>query len=99
MTPFNDVKYRNEIKKVIPEIKRNLDNRSSSIVLNPFHLNWHFPHHSYCGKMFTIISLGQFLWENVCIAQTKNGPHLKLGQLLWRLWEHLFMEIFTKEKC
>lgn len=54
----------------------------SNIVLNPFRLNWYFPHHNYCGKMFTIISLGQFLWENLCIAKTKNGPHLKSGQVL-----------------
>ena len=45
----------------------------SNIVLNPFHLNWHFLHHNYCEKTFTIISLGQFICENVCIAQTKNG--------------------------
>ncbi|KAE9612441.1 putative DNA-directed RNA polymerase [Lupinus albus] len=32
--------------------------------------------------MFTIISVGQFLWENICIAQIKNGPHLKSGQVL-----------------
>nr|YP_009446161.1 RNA polymerase beta' subunit [Lupinus westianus]ATY40586.1 RNA polymerase beta' subunit [Lupinus westianus]UBK10475.1 RNA polymerase beta'' subunit [Lupinus westianus var. aridorum] len=145
MVPFNDVKYHNEIKKVIQQIKRSLlipiknslgplgitvqvanlysfyclithnqisitpnlqldklketfqvlkyylmdENERiykpdlySNIVLNPFHLNWHFPHHNYCGKMFTIISLGQFLWENLCIAQTKNGPHLKSGQVL-----------------
>nr|YP_010864749.1 RNA polymerase beta'' subunit [Indigofera pendula]WGS97980.1 RNA polymerase beta'' subunit [Indigofera pendula] len=54
----------------------------SNIVLNPFHLNWYFLHHNYCEKMFTIISLGQFICENVCIAQTKNGPHLKSGQIL-----------------
>lgn len=56
----------------------------SNIVLNPFHLNWHFLHHNYhhnyCEKRFTIINLGQFLCENVCIA--KNGPHLKSGQVL-----------------
>ncbi|KAE9612431.1 putative DNA-directed RNA polymerase [Lupinus albus] len=32
--------------------------------------------------MLKIISVGQFLWENVCIAQIKNGPHLKSGQVL-----------------
>nr|YP_009771497.1 RNA polymerase beta'' subunit [Poecilanthe parviflora]QIT02282.1 RNA polymerase beta'' subunit [Poecilanthe parviflora]QVX30326.1 RNA polymerase beta'' subunit [Poecilanthe parviflora] len=57
-----------------------------NIVLNPFHLNWHFLHHNYhpncCEKAFTIISLGQFICENVCIAQTKNGLHLKSGQIL-----------------
>ena len=54
----------------------------SNIVLNPFHLNWHFLHHNYCEKTFTIISLGQFICENVCIAQTKNGRHLKSGQII-----------------
>nr|YP_009767572.1 RNA polymerase beta'' subunit [Duparquetia orchidacea]QIS98190.1 RNA polymerase beta'' subunit [Duparquetia orchidacea] len=52
----------------------------SNIILNPFHFNWHFLHHNYCEKPFTIISLGQFICKNVCIA--KNGPHLKSGQVL-----------------
>nr|YP_010832543.1 RNA polymerase beta'' subunit [Astragalus lithophilus]WFG52132.1 RNA polymerase beta'' subunit [Astragalus lithophilus] len=56
----------------------------SNIVLNPFHLNWYFLHHNFCEKTLTIISLGQFICENICIAQTKNGPHLKLksGQVI-----------------
>ena len=56
----------------------------SNIVLNPFHLNWYFLHHNFCEKTFPIISLGQFLCENICLAQTKNGPHFKLksGQVL-----------------
>nr|UVF31024.1 RNA polymerase beta'' subunit [Genista tridentata subsp. tridentata] len=145
MVPFNNVKYHNEIKKGIQQIKRSLlipiknslgplgitlqvanlysfyclithnpisittnlqldklketfqvlkfylmdeneriykPDLCSNIVLNPFHLNWHFPHPNYCGKMFTIISLGQFLLENLCIAKTKNRPHLKSGQVL-----------------
>nr|UJT97301.1 RNA polymerase beta'' subunit [Wisteria brachybotrys] len=49
----------------------------SNIILNPFHLNWYFLNHNYYEKTFTIISLGQFICENICIAQTKNGPHLK----------------------
>nr|AWT40569.1 RNA polymerase beta' subunit [Cercis chuniana] len=52
----------------------------SNIVLNPFHFNWNFLHHNYCEKTSIIISLGQFICENVCIA--KNGPHLKSGQVL-----------------
>jgi DNA-directed RNA polymerase subunit beta' len=57
---------------------------SSNIVLNPFHLNWYFLQNYYSEKTFTIISLGQFICENICIAQMKNGPHLKLksGQVL-----------------
>nr|QHS70140.1 RNA polymerase beta' subunit [Pediomelum tenuiflorum] len=54
----------------------------SNIILNPFYLNWHFLHHNYCEKTFTIISLGQFICENGCIVQTKNAPHLKSGQIL-----------------
>nr|YP_009486618.1 RNA polymerase beta' subunit [Bauhinia binata]AWB12841.1 RNA polymerase beta' subunit [Bauhinia binata] len=52
----------------------------SNIVLNSFHFHWNFIHHNYCEKTSTIISLGQFFCENVCIA--KNGPHLKSGQVL-----------------
>nr|YP_009724494.1 RNA polymerase betasubunit [Vachellia nilotica]QGT77131.1 RNA polymerase betasubunit [Vachellia nilotica] len=56
----------------------------SKIVLNPFHFNWHVLYHNYhhnsCEKTCTIINLGQFLCENVCIA--KNEPHLKSGQVL-----------------
>nr|YP_009868291.1 RNA polymerase beta'' subunit [Pterocarpus santalinus]AZP79330.1 RNA polymerase beta' subunit [Pterocarpus santalinus]QHD47777.1 RNA polymerase beta' subunit [Pterocarpus santalinus]QKG62686.1 RNA polymerase beta'' subunit [Pterocarpus santalinus] len=58
----------------------------SNIILNPFRLNWHFLHHDYDHKYFekttTIISLGQFICENVCLAQTKSGLHLKSGQVL-----------------
>nr|QWY86596.1 RNA polymerase beta'' subunit [Prioria balsamifera] len=56
----------------------------SNIVLNPFHFNWHFLHHNYhpnyCEKTSTIISLGQFICENVCIS--KNGPNRKSGQVV-----------------
>nr|YP_010540271.1 RNA polymerase beta'' subunit [Staphylea bumalda]UYF20398.1 RNA polymerase beta'' subunit [Staphylea bumalda] len=56
----------------------------SNIVLNPFNLNWYFLHdnyhQNYCDETSKIISLGQFICENVCIA--KNGPHLKSGQVL-----------------
>lgn len=54
-----------------------------NIVLNAFNLNWYFPHHdyhhNYCEETSTIISLGQFICENVCIA--KSGPRLKSGQV------------------
>nr|YP_009745485.1 RNA polymerase beta'' subunit [Tribulus terrestris]QIH29925.1 RNA polymerase beta'' subunit [Tribulus terrestris]QSX43042.1 RNA polymerase beta'' subunit [Tribulus terrestris] len=56
----------------------------SNIVLNPLNLNWYFLHHNYhhnyCAETSTIISLGQFICENVCIA--KSGPHLNSGQVL-----------------
>nr|YP_010512721.1 RNA polymerase beta'' subunit [Machaerium brasiliense]UXL84128.1 RNA polymerase beta'' subunit [Machaerium brasiliense] len=61
-------------------------NPCSNIILNPFRLNWHFLHHDYdhkyCEKTFTIISLGQFICENICLAQTKSRLHLKSGQVL-----------------
>nr|UPY85403.1 RNA polymerase beta'' subunit [Rhodiola henryi] len=47
---------------------------------NPFHLNWYFIHCNFCEERPTIISLGQFIFENACIA--KNRPHLKSGQVL-----------------
>nr|YP_010636484.1 RNA polymerase beta'' subunit [Saxifraga angustata]WBQ48956.1 RNA polymerase beta'' subunit [Saxifraga angustata] len=52
----------------------------SNILLNPFNLNWYVPHPNYCEETTTLVSLGQFLCENVWIA--KNGPHLKSGQVL-----------------
>nr|YP_009554133.1 RpoC2 [Adenophora triphylla]YP_009906261.1 RNA polymerase beta'' subunit [Oenanthe javanica]QBA55607.1 RpoC2 [Adenophora triphylla]QLH93037.1 RNA polymerase beta'' subunit [Oenanthe javanica]QUL61537.1 RNA polymerase beta'' subunit [Oenanthe javanica] len=57
----------------------NYDSCSNSI-LNPFNLNWYFLQHNYCEETSTIMSLGQFICETVCIA--KNGPHLKSGQVL-----------------
>nr|YP_010504578.1 RNA polymerase beta'' subunit [Chrysosplenium qinlingense]UXE33294.1 RNA polymerase beta'' subunit [Chrysosplenium qinlingense] len=52
----------------------------SNIILNPFNLNWYFFHDNVCEKPTTIVSLGQFICENICIV--KNGPHLKSGQVL-----------------
>nr|QWL22174.1 RNA polymerase beta'' subunit [Syndiclis marlipoensis] len=55
-------------------------NPDSCIILNPFDLNWCFRPHDYCEETSTIISLGQFICENVCIS--KYGPHIKSGQVL-----------------
>nr|YP_010418777.1 RNA polymerase beta'' subunit [Dendrocnide sinuata]USG51800.1 RNA polymerase beta'' subunit [Dendrocnide sinuata] len=55
-------------------------NPCSNVLLNPFNLNWYFIHNNYCEKKYTIITLGQFFSENVCIA--KHGPHLKSGQVI-----------------
>nr|QXE45922.1 RNA polymerase beta'' subunit [Haloragis erecta] len=52
----------------------------SNIIFNPFNLNWYFIHSNYCEETPTIISLGQFICENVSIS--KGGPHLKSGQVL-----------------
>ena len=53
---------------------------SINMILNPFNWNWYFIHHDYCEETSTIINLGQFFCENVCIS--KSGPHLKSGQVL-----------------
>nr|YP_010608610.1 RNA polymerase beta'' subunit [Sabia swinhoei]WAN89435.1 RNA polymerase beta'' subunit [Sabia swinhoei]WAN89520.1 RNA polymerase beta'' subunit [Sabia swinhoei] len=52
----------------------------SNIILNPVNLNWDFIHHDYCEETSTIMSLGQFICENICIS--KSRPHLKSGQVL-----------------
>nr|UDY70737.1 RNA polymerase beta'' subunit [Trema tomentosum] len=52
----------------------------SNTLLKPFNLNWHFFHQNSDEKKSTIISLGQFFCENVCIV--KHGPHLKSGQVI-----------------
>nr|QPJ79277.1 RNA polymerase beta'' subunit [Coptis quinquesecta] len=52
----------------------------SNTILNPFNWNWCFLHHDYCEETSTIISLGQFFCENLCIS--KYGPNLKSGQAL-----------------
>nr|YP_009248340.1 RNA polymerase beta' subunit [Hanguana malayana]AMW66392.1 RNA polymerase beta' subunit [Hanguana malayana] len=51
------------------------------IFLNPFRLNWCFLHHDYWEETFTIISLGQFICENICLF--KDEPRVKKsGQIL-----------------
>nr|QUB02666.1 RNA polymerase beta' subunit [Streptolirion volubile] len=53
----------------------------SKIILNPFYLSWCFLHHDYCEETSTIIRLGQFLSENVCLF--KDEPHIKKsGQII-----------------
>nr|YP_009926796.1 RNA polymerase beta'' subunit [Coelogyne fimbriata]QNL16076.1 RNA polymerase beta'' subunit [Coelogyne fimbriata] len=53
----------------------------SNIIWNSFHLNWCFLHHDSCEEAWTIISLGQFLCENVCLF--KYGSRIKKsGQIL-----------------
>nr|YP_010217551.1 RNA polymerase beta'' subunit [Sansevieria conspicua]UBU96775.1 RNA polymerase beta'' subunit [Sansevieria conspicua] len=53
----------------------------NNIILNPSHLNWCFLHYNYCEKTPTIISIGQFICENICLF--KYGPHIKKsGQIL-----------------
>nr|YP_009449781.1 RNA polymerase beta'' subunit [Tacca leontopetaloides]ANA91309.1 RNA polymerase beta'' subunit [Tacca leontopetaloides] len=53
----------------------------SNIILNTFRLDWCFLHHNYSEEISTIISLGQFIFENVCLF--KYGPDIKKsGQIL-----------------
>nr|YP_010214596.1 RNA polymerase beta' subunit [Loranthus tanakae]UBN08450.1 RNA polymerase beta' subunit [Loranthus tanakae] len=52
----------------------------NNIIWNLFHFHWYFIHHNYCEETSTIMSLGQFICDNVCI--TKNLPHKKSGQVL-----------------
>nr|QKV47925.1 RNA polymerase beta'' subunit [Oreorchis patens] len=47
----------------------------SNIVWNSFRLNWYSLHHDSCEEAWTIISLGQFLCENVCLL--KYGSRIK----------------------
>nr|AXO65958.1 RNA polymerase beta'' subunit [Calochilus robertsonii] len=47
----------------------------SNIIWNSFHFHWCFLHHDYCEEAWTIISLGQFLCENVCVL--KYGSCIK----------------------
>nr|QYK18202.1 RNA polymerase beta'' subunit [Acianthera recurva] len=47
----------------------------SNLIWNSFHLNWYFLHHDSCEEAWTIMSLGQFLCENVCLL--KYGSRIK----------------------
>nr|YP_010270589.1 RNA polymerase beta'' subunit [Patrinia rupestris]UJY97521.1 RNA polymerase beta'' subunit [Patrinia rupestris] len=80
-----------EIKQTFPGLKYYLIDENAkvynsnsdprrNIILNPFKLNWEFIPNNYFEKTSTILSLGQFICENICI--TKNGPYLKSGQVL-----------------
>nr|YP_010144919.1 RNA polymerase beta'' subunit [Exacum affine]QQL92323.1 RNA polymerase beta'' subunit [Exacum affine] len=53
----------------------------SNIIFNPFQLNWYFLRHNCCEETSPIISLGQFICQNVCIA--KNRRHIKSGQVIF----------------
>nr|YP_010614934.1 RNA polymerase beta'' subunit [Barleria repens]WAS33096.1 RNA polymerase beta'' subunit [Barleria repens] len=68
---FQVIKYLDENEKIY-----NPDPRSNII----FNLNWDFLHLNYCQETSTIMSLGQFICENICIV--KNVPHLKSGQVI-----------------
>ena len=54
---------------LIDENKR-ISNFDSNIMLDPFHLNWHFLHHDSREDTLAIIHLGQFICENVCLFKS-----------------------------
>nr|YP_009410630.1 RNA polymerase beta subunit [Dichaetaria wightii]ASJ66046.1 RNA polymerase beta subunit [Dichaetaria wightii] len=54
---------------LIDENKR-ISNFDSNIMLDPFHLNWHFLHHDSWEETSAIIHLGQFICENVCLFKS-----------------------------
>nr|YP_010007316.1 RNA polymerase beta'' subunit [Passiflora vespertilio]QNR06159.1 RNA polymerase beta'' subunit [Passiflora vespertilio] len=74
------------LKYYLMEENKRILNPDSCInsVLNPFKLNWYFLHHNYhhnfCEETFTIINLGQFIWQNVCMD--KSALRLKSGQVI-----------------
>nr|YP_009500905.1 RNA polymerase beta' subunit [Passiflora auriculata]AXB37298.1 RNA polymerase beta' subunit [Passiflora auriculata] len=74
------------LKYYLMEENKRIFNPDSCInsVLNPFKLNWYFLHHNYhhnfCEETFTIINLGQLIWQNLCMD--KSAPRLKSGQVI-----------------
>uniref|UniRef100_UPI0030013E40 RNA polymerase beta'' subunit n=1 Tax=Aspidistra longgangensis TaxID=3027165 RepID=UPI0030013E40 len=71
------------LKYCLIDENRRISNPSpcNNIILNPSHLNWCFLHYNYCEETSTIISIGQFICENICLF--KYGPHIKKsGQIL-----------------
>nr|QCO74635.1 RNA polymerase beta' subunit [Cleistogenes sp. BM-2019] len=54
---------------LIDENKR-MSNFDSNIMVDPFHLNWHFLHHNSWEETLAIIHLGQFICENVCLFKS-----------------------------
>nr|YP_010692224.1 RNA polymerase beta subunit [Utricularia adpressa]UWM94308.1 RNA polymerase beta subunit [Utricularia adpressa] len=45
-----------------------------------FNWNWYFRHTNYSQERSRIMSLGQFICENICLAP--NAPHPKSGQII-----------------
>nr|YP_008081876.1 DNA-directed RNA polymerase beta'' chain [Cymbidium mannii]AGK25785.1 DNA-directed RNA polymerase beta'' chain [Cymbidium mannii]UQS81119.1 RNA polymerase beta'' subunit [Cymbidium mannii]WEV85785.1 RNA polymerase beta'' subunit [Cymbidium mannii] len=80
---LEDFKQTFQVLQVLPFQYCFLDENSriynpdpcSNIIWNSFHLNWCFLHHDSCEEAWTIISLGQFLCENVCLL--KYGSRIK----------------------
>nr|YP_009451930.1 RpoC2 [Phyllorachis sagittata]ARQ28244.1 RpoC2 [Phyllorachis sagittata] len=58
------------LKYSLIEENQKISNFESNITLDPFHLNWHFLHHDSWEETLTIIHLGQFICENVCLFKS-----------------------------
>nr|YP_009421001.1 RNA polymerase beta subunit [Coelachne africana]ASR73575.1 RNA polymerase beta subunit [Coelachne africana] len=54
---------------LLDENKR-ISNFDSNIVLDPFHLNWHFLHYNSWEETMAIIRLGQFICENLYLFKS-----------------------------
>nr|YP_009156366.1 RNA polymerase beta'' subunit [Brachyelytrum aristosum]AJV89271.1 RNA polymerase beta'' subunit [Brachyelytrum aristosum] len=63
------------LKYSLIDENQRISNFDSNIMLDPFHLNWHFLHHDSWEETSAIIHLGQFICENVCLFKSKS--HIK----------------------
>jgi DNA-directed RNA polymerase subunit beta' len=59
-----------------------ISNFDSNIMLEPFHLNWHFLHHDSWEETLTIIHLGQFICENLCLFKLHIKKLVKFSLLI-----------------
>nr|YP_009451677.1 RNA polymerase beta'' subunit [Nardus stricta]ARQ27991.1 RNA polymerase beta'' subunit [Nardus stricta] len=66
------------LKYSLIDENQRISNFDSNTMLNPFHLNWHFLHHDSWEETSSIIHLGQFICENVCLF---NSHIKKSGQI------------------
>nr|YP_009135434.1 RNA polymerase beta'' subunit [Olmeca reflexa]AIM53608.1 RNA polymerase beta'' subunit [Olmeca reflexa] len=58
------------LKYSLIDENQRISNFDSNIMLDPFHLNWHFLHHDSWEETLAIIHLGQFICENVCLFKS-----------------------------
>nr|YP_009384475.1 RNA polymerase beta subunit [Schizachyrium sanguineum]ARS82973.1 RNA polymerase beta subunit [Schizachyrium sanguineum] len=58
------------LKYSLIDENQRISNFDSNIMLEPFHLNWHFLHHDSWEETLAIIHLGQFICENLCIFKS-----------------------------
>ncbi|KAL5667954.1 hypothetical protein ACJX0J_020175 [Zea mays] len=64
---LNEVSYSDPATYSLIDENKMISNFDSNIMLEPFHLNWHFLHHDSWEETLTIIHLGQFICENLCL--------------------------------